>query len=48
MIEEISGRKPSYGFFSRLTYGIGEIFEKVTGFAYDKLWSRANAGVKSI
>jgi len=24
--EEISGRKPDYGFFSRLTYGVGEIF----------------------
>ena len=26
MKEEIAGRKPNYGFFSRLTYGIGEIF----------------------
>ena len=26
MEEKISGRKPSYGFFSRLTYGVGEIF----------------------
>ncbi len=26
MKNEISGRKPDYGFFSRLTYGVGEIF----------------------
>ena len=26
MEEKISGRKPSYGFFSRLVYGVGEIF----------------------
>ena len=26
MEERISGRKPNYGFFSRLTYGVGEIF----------------------
>ena len=26
MEEKISGRKPNYGFFSRLTYGVGEIF----------------------
>ena len=26
MEERISGRKPSYGFFSRLVYGVGEIF----------------------
>ena len=26
MEEKIGGRKPSYGFFSRLTYGVGEIF----------------------
>ncbi|MBQ6388923.1 MAG: MFS transporter [Mogibacterium sp.] len=26
MKEEIAGRKPDYGFFSRLTYGVGEIF----------------------
>ena len=26
MKEDIAGRKPSYGFFSRLTYGVGEIF----------------------
>ena len=26
MKEEIAGRKPGYGFFNRLTYGIGEIF----------------------
>ena len=26
MEERISGKKPSYGFFSRLTYGVGEIF----------------------
>ena len=26
MKDEIAGRKPNYGFFSRLTYGIGEIF----------------------
>ena len=26
MDEKISGRKPSYGFLSRLMYGIGEFF----------------------
>ena len=26
MEERISGRKPNYGFFSRFTYGVGEIF----------------------
>ena len=26
MKEEIAGRKPSYGFFSRVAYGVGEIF----------------------
>ena len=26
MKEEIAGRKPDYGFFSRLAYGVGEIF----------------------
>ena len=26
MEEKISGRKPSYGFFSRVMYGIGEFF----------------------
>ena len=26
MEEKISGRKPSYGFLSRLAYGVGEIF----------------------
>ena len=26
MKEEIAGRKPGYGFFNRLTYGVGEIF----------------------
>ena len=26
MKEEIAGRKPNYGFFSRFTYGVGEIF----------------------
>ena len=26
MKEEIAGRKPGYGLFNRLTYGVGEIF----------------------